>query len=96
MTVELILIVAAMTYASRAAVVLLPELPSSVGVILERIPPALFAGLAVHELLSPTTGLAEPQVLAAAAGALIAAPLRSLPVCLAAGIGAYLLWGVLT
>lgn len=55
------------------------------------MPPALFAGLAAHALIGPAGDVADAPVLAAAAGALVAAPLRSLPICLAAGLVAYAL-----
>ena len=71
MTLELILALAVMTYASRAlALAYLPPLPARVATILDRMPPALFAGLAAHALIGPQGGLAGPPVLAAAAGAL--------------------------
>lgn len=90
MSTELLLAVAAITYGSRlAAVALLPPMPPRVAVVLARMPAALFAGLAMHSLIGPGPELAGPSVLAAAAGALLVAPLRSLPICLVAGIAAY-------
>jgi hypothetical protein len=71
------------------ALAYLPPLPGRLATILDRMPPALFAGLAAHALIGPAGGLADAPVLAAAAGALVAAPLRSLPVCLATGLLAY-------
>jgi len=94
MTWELIVVLGAITYGSRAlALVLLPSLSHEVRVILDRMPAALFAGLAAHSLVVPGTGLVDAPIIAAAAGAVIAAPLRSLPICLVAGVAAYLLWG---
>jgi branched-subunit amino acid transport protein len=96
MTWELIVVLGVITYASRAAaLVLLPSLPHGVRLILDRMPAALFAGLAMHSLIAPGVGLVETPILVATAGAVAAAPLRSLPICLIAGIAAYLLWGVL-
>jgi branched-subunit amino acid transport protein len=90
MTLELILALAVMTYASRVlALAYLPPLPERLATILDRMPPALFAGLAAHALIGPQGGLAGPPVLAAAAGALLVAPFRSLPICLVAGLAAY-------
>jgi branched-subunit amino acid transport protein len=92
-TVELILVIAAITLVSRAAaVVLLPPLPERVRVILDRMPAALFAGLAAHSLVVPGAGLADGHTLAAALGALVAAPRRSLPLCLVAGVAGYVAW----
>ena len=86
-----------MTYASRAsALAYLPPLPAWVATILDRMPPALFAGLAAHALIGPQGGLAGPPVLAAAAGALLVTPFRSLPICLVAGLVAYFAVAVLT
>jgi branched-subunit amino acid transport protein len=93
---ELIAALAVMTYTSRAlALAYLPPLPVRLATILDRMPPALFAGLAAHGLVGPEGGLADAPVLAAAAGALIAAPLRSLPICLVTGLVAYAVVSVL-
>lgn len=90
MSWELVLILGVLTYGSRAvALTLLPPMPPPVAAVLDRMPPALFAGLAMQALLSPSTGLAEAPILAAAAGALVVAPRRSLPACLVAGTLAY-------
>lgn len=92
MTVELLLLIALITYASRMlALAVLPPMPPRIAMVLERMPTALFAGLAVNSLVRPGPELADPAVLAAAAGAVIVAPLRSLAVCLVAGIAAYIL-----
>ena len=94
MSWELIVLLGALTYASRAsALVLLPSLPHGVRLVLDRVPAALFAGLATHSLVQPGVGLVEAPVLAATAGAVAVAPLRSLPLSLVAGVGAYLAWG---
>jgi branched-subunit amino acid transport protein len=95
MTWELLLALAALTYGSRvAALVLLPAPPARVRAVIDRIPPALFAGLAAHSLVIPGQGLVDAPTLAAAAGALVVAPLRSLPVCLVAGVAAYAAWSL--
>lgn len=92
MSWELILLLAALTYGSRAAaLVLLPPVPERVRLVLDRMPSALFAGLAAHSIVQPGVGLVEMPILAATAGAVVAAPFRSLPICLLAGVGAYLL-----
>jgi branched-subunit amino acid transport protein len=93
MSWELLVLIAAITYGSRvAALVLLPEPSPRVRGVIDRIPPALFAGLAAHSLIEPGVGLADPATFAAAAGALVVAPLRSLPICLVAGVAAYIGW----
>jgi branched-subunit amino acid transport protein len=90
-TWELVLAIGAITFASRASsLVLLPQLPARVRHVLDRMPAAIFAGLAAHSLVVPG-GLADIHTLAAAAGAVTAAPLRSLPLCLVAGLGGYVL-----
>jgi branched-subunit amino acid transport protein len=97
MSPELILVVAVITYASRAVgLAALPDMPSRVVAILDRMPSALFAGLAVQTLVIPGPEIAAFPVLAAAAGALLVTPLRSLPACLLAGIAAYGLAAILT
>jgi branched-subunit amino acid transport protein len=86
----LILALAALTFGTRAlALVALPAPPTRFTAMLDRIPPALFAGLAASALLDADGGLVAAPVLAAAAGALIVAPRRSLPLCLVAGLLAY-------
>lgn len=90
MSWELILVLGALTYASRAAaLVLLPSLPTGVRQVLDRMPAGLFAGLAMHSLIQPGTGLADAPILAATAGAVAVAPFRSLPACLIAGVVGY-------
>ncbi|MDQ3937601.1 MAG: AzlD domain-containing protein [Chloroflexota bacterium] len=92
MSWELLLAIAALTYGSRAlALAFLPPLPARLRVLVDRVPPALFAGLAVSGLVNPAAELAPGHVIAAAVGALVVAPLRSLPVCLLAGLAAYAL-----
>jgi branched-subunit amino acid transport protein len=85
-----------LTYGSRVlALALLPPMPAGVAAVLKRMPAALFAGLATVSLVGPGGELAQPAVLAAALGALLGAPLRSLPICLVGGFVAYVLAAVL-
>lgn len=96
MSWALLVALALMTYASRAAaLVLLPSLPARVRTVPDRMPALLFAGLAMHSDMLPGTGLVEAPILAAAAGAALVSPLRSLPICLVAGVAGYLIWGAI-
>ena len=96
MSWELVLLLALLTYASRAAALtLLPPLPRPVRQVLDRMPPALFAGLAAHSIVIPGGTFVDAPVLAATLAAVIVSPLRSLPACLVAGVAGYLLWGFL-
>jgi branched-subunit amino acid transport protein len=97
MTWELVVVLALITYGSRAsALVFLPSLPHDVRLVIDRLPSALFAALAAYSLVVPGVGLVDTSILAATAGAIVVAPARSLPICLAAGIAAYLLWGLVS
>jgi branched-subunit amino acid transport protein len=90
-SVELLLALAALTYGSRlAALVVLPLLPTRVGQIIDRMPPALFAGLAAQSLVGASGAPTALPVLAATAGALVLTPWRSLPLCLVGGAAGYL------
>ena len=92
MSLELILLVAAITYASRAiGLAALPDLSPRVSAVLERMPSALFAGLAMQTMVLPGPVLAGSGVLAAAVAALLVAPRHSLPACLVAGTIGYAL-----
>lgn len=96
MSWDLILVLAAITYGSRAAALLfLPRLPEGVRTVIDRMPPALFAGLAVHSLIAPGGTLADAATLAGAVAAVAVSPFRSLLICLVAGIAAYVGWGLL-
>jgi branched-subunit amino acid transport protein len=87
---ELIALVALLTYGSRmAALALLPPMPPRIAVVLERMPPALFAGLAVTSVLNPDGTFGAPSVLLATLAAVVVAPLRSLMACLLAGLAGY-------
>lgn len=86
----LIVLVAGLTYLSRAAAVAL--LPPAEGRILEfvdRLPAPLFAGLAMFSLVGDTTTLPDYSTMAAVVGALFATPRRSLGLTLAAGLTAF-------
>jgi branched-subunit amino acid transport protein len=85
----LIVTIAFLTYASRAlALVFMPTPPARLTAVLDRIPSALFAALAVTSLV-PDGQLAAASIVSAAIGAVIAAPTRSLLLILAAGLGGY-------
>jgi hypothetical protein len=90
MSIELLAALAVLTYGSRAAALaFLPPLPERLVTVVDRMPPALFAGLAAQSLIDASGALAAAPVLAAAAAALIVAPRRSLPICLVAGLIGY-------
>jgi branched-subunit amino acid transport protein len=92
MSLELILLVAAITYGSRAiGLAALPDLSPRVAAVLDRMPSALFAGLAMQALVLPGPTLAGGGILAAVVGALLVTPRRSLPACLLAGTIGYAL-----
>jgi hypothetical protein len=84
-----LLTIALITYASRAAaVVLLPRPSARFEIVLSRIPVAIFASLATATLLGEGGALPAPPVLGAAIGALLASPARSLlPVLIGGAIG---------
>jgi branched-subunit amino acid transport protein len=90
MSYELIALVALLTYGSRmAALVILPPMPPRVAGVLERMPPALFAGLAATSVLTPEGTFGASSILVATAAAITVAPLRSLMACLLAGLAGY-------
>ena len=90
MSYELIALVALLTYGSRmAALAILPPMPPRIAIVLERMPPALFAGLAATSVVSADGGWADPTVLVATAAAVVATPFRSLMGCLLAGLAGY-------
>lgn len=85
-----LVVIALLTYASRAAaVVLLPRPRPRFEVILSRVPAPIFASLATATLLGDGGTLASASALAAAAGALLASPARSLLLCLIGGAIGY-------
>jgi branched-subunit amino acid transport protein len=90
MSLTLIIILAVITYASRVlALAVLPPPSRSLEGILNRVPGPLFAGLAALSLVGPGANIADGSVLLATAGALVAAPSRSLLVVLVAGLAGY-------
>ena len=92
MNLLLVLAIGAITYASRAAaVVLMPEPPQYLRRLLERIPAPLFAGLASLSLMDSEGHFASTQILGAMIGAVLTLGFRSLPVALAGGLLGYLL-----
>jgi branched-subunit amino acid transport protein len=85
----LLVAIALITYGSRAAaVVLLPRPSPRFETILSRIPAPIFASLATATLLGDGGGVGGPT-LAAAAGALLLSPTRSLLLCLIGGATGY-------
>jgi branched-subunit amino acid transport protein len=83
----LIVVVAAITYLSRAAAVVF--LPSARGYLLglvRRIPAPLFAGLAVFAFIGDEVLWPDPSTIAAVVAAVLVSPKRSLGLTLAAGI----------
>lgn len=82
--------IALLTYASRAAaVVLLPRPSPRFETILSRIPAPIFASLATATLLGDGGAPVSAPTLAAAAGALLLTPARSLLLCLIGGALGY-------
>jgi branched-subunit amino acid transport protein len=93
-TLPLILIVAVITYGSRAlSLVVLPEPSPRIRRILDRVPAPLFAGLAAASLVQP--GGVELEVYGAALGALAAAPARSLLWALVGGGVGYAIFALI-
>ena len=81
---------ALITYVSRAVpVVLLPRPSLRIETILARIPAPIFASLATATLLADGGAPASGPTLAAAAGALLVSPARSLLLCLIGGAVGY-------
>lgn len=90
MTALVVAAIAALTYGSRAAsLVFLPPPRGRFAAVLGRMPGAIFASLATLSLLTPEGTPADPPVLCAALGALLATPMRSLPACLLGGLAGY-------
>jgi branched-subunit amino acid transport protein len=85
-----LVVLALITYGSRAAaVVLLPRPGPRLEAILARIPAPIFASLATATLLGDGGTLAGAPVLGAAIGALVVSRGRSLLICLLAGAAGY-------
>ena len=91
MSPALIATIALLTYASRAlALILMPDPPDRVRIVLDRIPAPLFASLAMTALIEDGA-LAGPETLCATLGALAATPARSLLWVLVGGMTGYAL-----
>ena len=87
MSIVLIVVIALITYLSRAVGLVLLPLPSPrFKAFLERLPAPLFAGLATLSLVSEQGELAPMPVISGMIGALLLSPTRSLPAILAGGI----------
>lgn len=96
MSPVLLVTIALITYASRAAALaFLPRPTGRFEAVLERMPAPIFASLATLTLITSERSLAEGPILAAAAGALLLSPKRSLAVCLIGGIAGYALGALL-
>ena len=91
MSIWLIVVLAAMTYGSRAlALVAMPEPSPRFKEILDRMPAPLFAALAATSLFDDGR-LVDARTLLATLGAVALAPTRSLLWVLLGGLGAYAL-----
>ena len=87
-----LVLVALLTYASRAvSLVLLPRPSARIEAVLARIPGPIFASLAAAMLLTDARSFVAGPTLWAAAGALVASPSRSLLVCLIGGAVGYVI-----
>ena len=85
-----LVLVALLTYASRAvSLVLLPRPSARIEAVLARIPGPIFASLAAAMLLTDAHAFVAGPTLWAAAGALAASPSRSLLACLIGGAAGY-------
>lgn len=92
----LIVAIAAITYLSRAAaVVLLPPARGGVLQFVRRIPAPLFASLAVFAVLGDEVIIPEPSTIGAVVAALLVTPRKSLGVTLAAGLIGFVVVGLL-
>jgi hypothetical protein len=92
----LVAVIAVVTYASRAvALVVLPRPTGGFARVLARMPAPIFASLATLTLVTGDRALVAVPVLAAALGALLVTPWRSLPLCLLGGLAGYGLGRVL-
>jgi branched-subunit amino acid transport protein len=88
----LLVALAAITYASRAAaLVFMPSPPPRLEKILDRIPAPLFASLAAVSVVDSSGDFVPAPVLLAAAGALVMSPRRSLLAALLGGLAGYAL-----
>ncbi len=91
MTLWVVLVLAALTYLSRsAALVLLPHPSQRLEAILKRVPAPLFAGFAAISLVTESRDVAPAETVAAVVAAVVATRARSLLVILAAGVAGHL------
>ena len=91
MSAGLVVLLALLTYGSRAAgLLLLPRPSPRLQHFLNRLPGPLFAGLAALSLVDEGGALAPAPLLGGVLGALLLAPTRSLPLVL---LGGLLGWG---
>lgn len=93
----LILLIAGITYLSRAGAVVL--LPAARGRLLEfvgRVPAPLFAGLAAFAFVGDDLSVPDGSTIAAVVAALLVSPKRSLGLTLVAGIAGFLSIELLT
>ncbi len=90
-------VAAVLTYASRAAaVVLLPMPRGRMLTFVTRLPAPLFAGLAVFALVGEPVAWPDARAASAAIAAVAVCPLRSVPLSLAAGLVAFSVAALLT
>ena len=93
----LLLVLAVLTYLSRAAgLALLPAPPRRLERLLARVPAPLFAGFVALSLVAPDRSAASVPVLGATAGALCVASTRSFPIVLVGGMAGYAVASALT
>jgi len=96
MSPVVLVVIALLTYASRAAaLVFLPRPRGRFEAVLARMPAPIFASLAALTLVTGDRSLAGGPVLCAALGALVLSPRRSLPLCLIGGVAGYALGDLL-
>lgn len=85
----LVVVLAVLTYASRAAAFAAPAPPPGVREALDRVPAPLFAALAGLSLVQASGALAAAPVLGAAAGAILLSLRRSVPLVVLGGAVGY-------
>lgn len=96
MSVSTLLAIAAITVGSRiAALALLPPPRGAVAGLVRRLPAPLFAALAALSFAGSEGGISDPALLTAGACALAVARWSSLLVTLAAGVGGFLVAGLI-
>lgn len=89
-TVALVVAAAGITVGSRiAALALLPAPRGRVAAVVGRVPPPLFASLAMLTLVGSQPGAVDPPMIAAVGCALLATRWSSLLIALGAGLGGF-------